>query len=154
MFDAEQSAEILNKVLSACTLLSPTDLEDQTCHICQNDSLGAEGTEKATKLSCGQILVVRTKEWGSEADLLDEAIGGLAKWNPGQLPGLFEDETKDQIRRAEELWDRFCSGILESLEAAIRTERPRPLYINTKQLLGEAGPVAQRILSFGSVYNF
>lgn len=184
MLTTAQSAEIFNRILSACTFPGTTELEDHKCHICQEESLG-NGTEKATKLDCGHILgMACLMKWTlqkvnegsvaipcpfcrmpfltspamtsqrdiSERDELDIWVENLARWSPGE-PESMSNLAISRIKRAEELWDRLCSTILDSIDRSIAPSE-HGFTSQIENLLCGTTFVAQRILSFGNVYNF
>ncbi|KAL8837527.1 MAG: hypothetical protein Q9170_002486 [Blastenia crenularia] len=185
MLNAEQSAEIVNTVLSTCTFPSATELDDYKCVICHEDSLGIDGTEKATKLSCGHVLgmsclvtwtLKKVKDGSralhcpfcsrcflttplalsrreSERQDLEKWIAFLAQWSPGGEPRNFEVEMIGNIRQAEELWNRLCNAVLESLELEL-TRSERGLRWRIEELICGAGVLVEQLLSFGNVYNF
>ena len=48
--------EIMRQLVSKCVFPKRTDVEDHTCHICQEASLGPTGGEIPIKLCCGHVL--------------------------------------------------------------------------------------------------
>ena len=185
MLDTQESAEIVNKVISACTFPGATELEDPRCHICRDDSLGTGGAEKATRLPCGHVLGMSclmrwafkqiddgctvvdcpfcrrsflnipttiTQRNNRRAEELEHWIHHLSQWAPGD-PRDLTNERILKFRRAEELWDGFCRVILDSVQRSI-SPSDFGLGADIEEFLCRASPVAQRILSFGNVYNF
>lgn len=51
-----ERSEIMTQLISSCTFPKPTELDDHTCHICQEPSLGPRGNETPIKLRCGHVL--------------------------------------------------------------------------------------------------
>ena len=51
-----QRSEIVTQLVSNCVFPKRTSLEDHTCHICQEASLGPNGGETPIKLRCGHIV--------------------------------------------------------------------------------------------------
>lgn len=51
----QQIGVILQNFSQTCTFPNAADLDDTTCKICYNDSLGVHGTESPVRLSCGHV---------------------------------------------------------------------------------------------------
>lgn len=51
-----ERSEIVKQLVTSCAFPKRTDVEDHTCHICQEASLGPHGGEIPIKLRCGHIL--------------------------------------------------------------------------------------------------
>ncbi|KAL8953136.1 MAG: hypothetical protein Q9222_001019 [Ikaeria aurantiellina] len=182
MPDDAQSIRIFNWVVSTCTFPSTAEIDDHTCHICQENTLGPGGSERLTKLGCGHTFGMsclldwtfarfrRDGETAMQCPICktffstspeSETVGdedlrrwtqNLATWNLGNSEE-FDTNTIRTIRRAEELWANLCDAVLDTLDRKIVRSRD-PLVNRIEDLLCGIGFLAQRILSFGSVYNF
>lgn len=53
---SNERSEIVTQLVADCTFPKATDLEDNTCHICHEASLGRHGAETPIMLRCGHIL--------------------------------------------------------------------------------------------------
>ena len=51
-----ERSEIMTQLINSCTFPKPTELDDHTCHICQEPSLRPRGSETPIRLRCGHVL--------------------------------------------------------------------------------------------------
>ncbi|KAL8714455.1 MAG: hypothetical protein Q9220_001788 [cf. Caloplaca sp. 1 TL-2023] len=76
----------------------------------------------------------------------------LAQWTPSERFTKSKEVIRD-IRKAERLWAQLCDGILDTLDREVAQSR-LPVHQKIQDLTTGRGIMAQRILSFQTVYTF
>ena len=171
-------SEIMTQLIANCTFPRAADLEEHTCHICQEESLGRNGIETPIKLRCGHVLgMACLVTWtfqhveGEEAlspgcpfcraPLLSHAQGAGTPTDISDLEGalnllanyspgcvIYVDER--WVRTAEELWENLCTRILDHLDSH-QIEFPDHLGNDIRAFLFIYAPPVEKLLSFGTV---
>ncbi|KAL8653564.1 MAG: hypothetical protein Q9210_002018 [Variospora velana] len=140
---SNERTAILTRLIAGCTFPKATDLDDNACHICREDTPGPDGAETPINRGCGHILgMACLTEWmfqqlEEEGNLspgcpvcrtLLLRIGGSSQgvtfrseeWETNRwvqaLSSWGHDNDDAWSHLAETLWDELCNGMLDDLD--------------------------------------
>ncbi|KAL8928324.1 MAG: hypothetical protein Q9172_001008 [Xanthocarpia lactea] len=108
-----ERAEIMAQLITGCSYQKRNDVEDDTCHICQEASLGPDGSEIPCKLRCGHVLgMACLTNWAFRQI---EEVGNISPRCPFCRAPLLEPEksTASAIRKRDE--DELANILLPAL---------------------------------------
>ncbi|CAL8584095.1 hypothetical protein XPA_009700 [Xanthoria parietina] len=154
-------AEVISKVIAASTFPDPANLEDHTCHLCQETSLVENGSETPIKLRCGHVfgmtclLAWNFEEFRRHSAPTCPSCRELLFEKPAHPPATVDATTPDEddedwINFAEQLWKEICDAMLDYIEGME--------YFGSRSLSGEIEyffytllPSIEGFLSHGTV---